>query len=140
MTGWLLPCGAAGAAVIAAWLVETKQAVIENLAPVLTRVFTLLFTALLLALLVAGLVQGDLVDTRRDLLIIFDLVLLVVLGLLLYALSARDADAPPSWFDRLQLVMVVAALLVDVLVLVAMAAESGPTGSARTSSPRRGST
>lgn len=35
---WLLPCGIAGAMVIAAWLVEAKQSVIENMAPVLARI------------------------------------------------------------------------------------------------------
>ena len=127
---WMLPCGIAGAVVIAAWLVEAKQSVIENIAPVLTKLFTPLFTLLLLAFIVAGFVQGDLIGTggdgglevlgQRDLLIIFDIVLVVVVGLLLYALSAREPLAPPSWFDRLQLVMVVAALAVDVMVLVAM--------------------
>ncbi len=37
---WLLPCGAAGAVLVASWLVEAKQSVIENMAPVLTRLFT----------------------------------------------------------------------------------------------------
>ena len=41
---WLFPCGAAGAVIIASWLVEAKQSVIENMAPVLTRLFTPLFT------------------------------------------------------------------------------------------------
>ncbi|MHC2999132.1 permease prefix domain 1-containing protein [Microbacterium sp. HJ5] len=126
---WLLPCGIAGAVVIAGWLVEAKQSVIENIAPVLTKLFTPLFTVLLLAFFVAGLLQGSLVDPasgssemfgQRDMLIIFDVVLVVVLGLLLYALSARDPMAPASWFDRLQLVMVIAAILVDLLVLIAM--------------------
>ncbi len=46
--GWLLPCGAMGAVIIGAWLVEAKQSVIENMAPVLTRLFTPLFAAVLL--------------------------------------------------------------------------------------------
>ena len=124
---WMLPCGVAGAVVIAGWLVEAKQSVIENIAPVLTKLFTPLFTLLLLAFIVAGLLQGDLVTggeaesfAQRDLLILFDIVLVVVAGLLLYALSAREPLAPPSWFDRLQLVMLVAALVVDIMVLVAM--------------------
>ena len=33
---WVIPSGAAGAVVVAAWLVEGKKSVIENLAPVLT--------------------------------------------------------------------------------------------------------
>ncbi len=126
---WLLPCGAAGAVVVAAWLVESKQSVIENMAPVLTRVFTPLFTAALLAFLAAvvwtGVGQdGDQrflifgLDLNRDVLIIFDLLLVVVLGLLLYAISAREPAAPPGLFDRLQLALVVSALIIDIMVLL----------------------
>lgn len=129
---WMVPCGIAGAVVIAGWLVEAKQNVIENIAPVLTKLFTPLFTALLLALMVAGiiqLIQQTVTATdeplvvlfgQRDLLIIFDFVLIVVLGLLLYSLSARDPARPAGWFDGMQLVMLVAALVIDVLVLIAM--------------------
>lgn len=46
---WVMPCGAAAAMVVAGWLVEAKQSVVENILPVLTRLFTPLFTAALLA-------------------------------------------------------------------------------------------
>jgi hypothetical protein len=117
---WLVPCGAMGAVVIAAWLVEAKQSVIENMAPVLTRVFTPLFTAAMLAFLGAILWTGNIVDVERDVLILFDLLLVVVLGLLLYAISARDPATRPTLFDRLQLALAVSALLIDVLVLPAI--------------------
>ena len=42
----------------------------------------------------------------------------MVLGLLLYSISARDPLAPPGLFDKLQLALVVSALAIDVLVLV----------------------
>src|SRR5919202_3486760 len=48
---WLLPCGAVGAVLVASWLVEAKQSVIENMAPVLTRLFTPLFAAVLVTFL-----------------------------------------------------------------------------------------
>lgn len=125
---WVLPCGAAGAVLVAAWLVEAKQQVIENIAPVLTRVFTPLFTIMMLALVVAAVLQWNLVDASRDLLIAFDLVLVVVLGLLVYSFSARDPLVPPGWFDRLQLVMLASALIVDLVVLIAMVARTGEFG------------
>lgn len=128
VSDWLMPCGAAGAVVIAAWLVEIKQSVIENIAPVLTRVFTPMFTALLLALIVAAGIHGSLVETGRELLIVFDIVLLVVVALLLYSISARDPQQRVTWFDRLQLLMIVAALVVDVLVLVAIVGRIGEYG------------
>jgi hypothetical protein len=117
---WLLPCGAAGTAVVAAWLVEAKQSVIENMAPVLTKVFTPLFAAMYLASLVALIWTGNAIDVERDLLILLDVSLIVVLGLLLYSISARDTTAFPSLFDYLQLVLVLSALVLDVLALAAM--------------------
>ncbi|MFT3832590.1 MAG: permease prefix domain 1-containing protein [Micropruina sp.] len=134
---WVLPCGLAGAVVVAGVLVEAKQSVIENIAPVLTRVFTPLFAVLLLVFIGVGLAQGNLIQPsqgalrvfgQRDLLIVFDLVLVIVLGLLLYALSARDPFARPGWFEALQLVLVVAALVVDLLVLIAMIGRIGSFG------------
>ena len=117
---WVLPCGAVGAVIVAAWLVEAKQSVVENIAPVLTRVFTPLTTLMLLAYLVALLAAGNVSEVDRDLLILVDLVLVLVLGLLLYAISARDPQAPPDLFDRMQLLLVLSALIVDVLMLAAM--------------------
>ncbi len=118
---WLLPCGAAGAVLVASWLVEAKQSVIENMAPVLTRLFTPLFAVLLVAFLGAVLWTGRGVDIQRDVLIGFDLLLVVVLGLLLYSVSARDPRAPAGIFDVLQVVLVVSALLTDAVALWAIA-------------------
>jgi len=117
---WLLPCGAMAAVIVSAWLVEAKQSVIENMAPVLTRVFTPLFAATLLAFLVAIIWTNNGIDVERDVLILFDLLLVVVLGLLLYAISARDLAARPGLFDRVQLVLVLSALIIDVMVLLAI--------------------
>jgi hypothetical protein len=115
---WLIPCGAAATVVVAGWLVEVKQGVVENIAPVLTRLFTPLFTAVLLAFLLATGGSGAGIDVEREALILFDLLLVVVLGLLLYSLSARDPLAPPGLFDKLQLALVLSALAIDVLVLL----------------------
>jgi hypothetical protein len=115
---WLLPCGAVAAVVVAGWLVEVKQGVIENIAPVLARLFTPLFTAALLAFLVALGWTSAGIDVEREALILFNLLLVVVLGLLLYSISARDPLAPPGLFDKLQLALVVSALAIDVLVLL----------------------
>ena len=119
--GWLLPCGAAGAVIIGSWLVEAKQSVIENMAPVLTRLFTPLFTLVLLAFLATMAWTGSGIDVKREVLIGFDLLLALVLGLLLYSVSARDPEAPPEAFDLLQFVLVVSALVVDLLALAAIA-------------------
>ncbi len=87
---WLVPCGMAGAVIVGSWLVEAKQSVIENMAPVLTRIFTPLFALTLLAFLGTMVWTGRGIDIERNALIAFDLLLVLVLGLLLYSISARD--------------------------------------------------
>ena len=126
--GWLIPCGAAGAVIIGSWLVEAKQSVIENMAPVLTRLFTPLFTILLLAFLATMAWTGNPINVKREVLIGFDLLLAVVVGLVLYAASARDPQAPPDLFDGLQLLLVVSALVVDGVALAAIAARISEFG------------
>jgi hypothetical protein len=119
--GWLIPCGAAGAVIIGSWLVEAKQSVIENMAPVLTRLFTPLFTVLLLVFLATMVWTGSLISVKREVLIGFDLLLVLVVGLVLYATSARDPEAPADFFDGLQLLLVVSALVVDGVALASIA-------------------
>jgi hypothetical protein len=126
--GWLIPCGAMGAVIVGSWLVEAKQSVIENMAPVLTRLFTPLFTAVLLVFLATMAWTGRPIDVEREVLIAFDLLLVMVVGLVLYAASARDPEAPPDFFDRLQLLLVVCALVVDALALAAIAARISEFG------------
>jgi hypothetical protein len=116
---WLLPSAAAGAVIVAAWLVEAKQSVIENMAPVLTKVFTPLTALLLLAFLAAAAVTatrgrrpgvphplrpGAGADARTPAVLLF-----------------RAGPVPaPGCFDKLQLVLLVSALVVDLLMLAAM--------------------
>lgn len=125
---WVLPSGAAGAIVVAAWLVEAKQRVVENMAPVLTMIFTPLFAVMLAATAIVYALNGlgDAFD--RELLGVFDAVLVVVLGLVLYGISARDPSSKPGWMDRAQLVAITGALLLDAMVLGEMIARIGDLG------------
>ncbi|MBX0299297.1 permease prefix domain 1-containing protein [Cryobacterium sp. 1639] len=120
--GWILPFAVPGALVVAAWLVEAKQNVVENIAPVLTRVFTPLTIVMLLALLAVLATAGGLGTVDRDLLILMNAILVLVLCLLLYSISARDSLARPGLFDMLQLALVIVALAVDGVMLTAMLA------------------
>jgi hypothetical protein len=125
---WVLPAGAAGAVIVAAWLVEWKQRIVENMAPVLTTIFTPLFALMLAGAVVvyAATGLGDAFD--RELLGVFDALLVVVLGLVLYGLSAREPSARPGWMDRIQFVAVVSALALDAMVLGVMLARVGDLG------------
>jgi hypothetical protein len=117
---WLLPCGAVGAVIIASWLVEIKQGIAENLAPMFARLFTPLFAIVLITFLGTLLWTGRGLDIERDVLIAFDMLLVVILGLLLYSVSARDPQSPPGVFDVVQIVLVVSGLIADAVALWAI--------------------
>ena len=128
ITAWVVPSGAAGAVVVAAWLVESKQRVVENMAPVLTMLFTPLFAVMLACAAVVYAVTGLGEAFDRELLSVFDALLVVVLALVLYGMSAREPSSSPRWMDRVQLVAVVSALVLDLMVLGAMVARIGDLG------------
>jgi hypothetical protein len=71
---------------------------------------------------------GNPINVAREVLIGFDLLLVLVVGLVLYAASARDPQAPPDFFDALQLLLIVSALVVDGLALAAIAARISEFG------------
>ncbi len=126
---WILPCGALGAVLVASWLVEAKQSVVENMAPVLTRLFTPMFAAVLIAFLGTVAWTGNPIDIDREVLIGFDLMLVLIVGMLVYTVSARDPVARPNAFDALQLTLILSALLVDAVVLWAISARIAEYGS-----------
>jgi hypothetical protein len=129
VAAWVLPSGAAGAVIVAAWLVESKQRVVENMAPVLAMLFTPLFAVMLAgaAVVYAATGLGEAFD--RELLSVLDALLVVVLGLVLYGMSARDpSTSSPGWMDGIQLVAVASALVLDLMVLGAMIARIGDLG------------
>jgi hypothetical protein len=117
IVNWLAVFGGCGVAVVAAYLVEKKKGAIETIAPVLARLFTPLFTVLLLVLVITMALTGQAPSEDRELLIMLDILLALVLGLVLYTMSARDAEKPADWWDAIVLALVVLALIADGIAL-----------------------
>ncbi len=125
---WVIPSGAAAAIIVAAWLVEAKKSVVENLAPVLTAIFTPLFAVMLVVSAVAYAAVGMGANFDRDLLTVFDVLLIVVVALVVYGISARAVEAPAGIMDVVRVIAIAAAILLDVIVLVAMFDRVGEFG------------
>jgi hypothetical protein len=125
---WVVPSGVAGAVIVAAWLVEAKKSIIENLAPVLTAIFTPLFAAMLVIAAVTYTVAGVWRNFDRELLLGFDALLLVVVALVVYGISARDSAKGSGVMDVIRLLAVLAAILLDALILFSMFSRVGEFG------------
>jgi len=118
---YLLVYGGCAVAVLTVYLVEAKKSIVENFAPVLAKIFSPLFCVTLTAFLVVMLATGRSPFAEREFLIGFDLMLVLVLGLVLYTISARNQYDDPSTFDYLNTALIAAAIIVDAAALWAIA-------------------
>jgi len=121
---WILQWGLGSAAVIAvpaaAWLVEAKQQVIETLAPILARIFLPIAAGVSLIAAALYLVGGAERGFDRDFMVVLDVLLVLVLGLLLYHLSARGESRWNGFFDAAALLAILGALVLDAMLLADM--------------------
>jgi hypothetical protein len=117
---YLMVYGGVASPVIAVYLVQAKKAIIENLAPVLAKIFSPLFLLTMLSFLFVMIVLGKSPYMERDFLIGFDIMLVLVLGLVLYEISARPDQDKPGLFDYLNLSLIIIALIIDAIALSAI--------------------
>lgn len=112
--------GAVAAPVVAVFLVNAKKSIVENIAPVLSRIFSPLVLLTLAAFLVALGVLGRSPLTDRDTLLAFNVMLILVLALVIYNLSARRSAERRELADWLNLALVACAVAIDGIALVSI--------------------
>ncbi|HHT91246.1 MAG: permease prefix domain 1-containing protein [Bacillota bacterium] len=117
---YLLIYGGCAVAMLTVYLVEAKKSIVENFAPILAKIFSPLFLLTMLAFLVVMIVTGSSPFTEREFLIGFDLMLVVVLGLVLYTISAKNIHDKRTVSDYLNVALIAAAIIVDGVALSAI--------------------
>ena len=117
---YLIVYGAAATAMITVYLVETKKSVVENFAPILAKIFSPLFLITMVTFLVVMIVSGTSPFVEREYLIGFDFMLILVLGLVLYVISARNPYDKNNLFDYMNLALILTALIIDGVALSAI--------------------
>ena len=114
--------------VIAAYLVDQKKSVVENFAPILARIFAPLLLCVMLVFLGVMVVLGKSPFLERDFLIGFDLMLILVLGIVFYIISTRKETDGPQFYDWISLLLIGVALVIDVVALSAIVFRLGSFG------------
>ena len=117
---WLVPAGSAGAVVVTAWLVGIWQGAVSRIVSMLAYIFTPLFAVMLVVFLAVVLLSGRQIEADRDVLILFNVLLGLVVGLLLFSAAARRRGGEPGGFDALTTLLAAAGLVTNVLVLAAI--------------------
>jgi hypothetical protein len=112
--------GGCAAAMITVYLVETKKSVVENFAPILAKIFSPLFLITMVIFLMVIVITGNSPFVERNFLIGFDLMLVLVLGMVLYTISARSIYDKINIFDYLNAALIFVAIIVDSVALSAI--------------------
>jgi len=112
--------GGCAAAMITVYLVETKKSVVENFAPILAKIFSPLFLITMVIFLMVIVITGNSPFVERNFLIAFDLMLVLVLGMVLYTISARNVYDKINIFDYLNATLIFVAIIVDGVALSAI--------------------
>ena len=113
--------GVVAAPVVAVFLVSAKKSIVENIAPVLSRIFTPLFLATMLAFLAVMAMRRTSPLAERDTLLAFNVMLILVLALVIYNLTARRSADRRTVMDWLNLALIACAAAVDAVALVSIA-------------------
>lgn len=116
---WMAPIGFFNLFIVSAYLVNQKKSLIESMAPVLARIFTPLFLLVTSGFIIALFVSQQPVADSRSMLIWFDIVLVFVVALTLYSMSAEGGERHKNktiW-DVFSCALIISALIVDTFAL-----------------------
>lgn len=112
--------GGSAAAITTIYLVATKKSIVENFAPILAKIFSPLFLITMVTFLIVMVITGNSPFIDRNFLIGFDLMLVLVIGMVLYIISARNLYEKSSIFDYLNIALIITALIIDGIALSAL--------------------
>jgi len=112
--------GTIGSPLVATLLITEIVGKRFKIAPLLARIFTPLFLLTVVVYLLAMVVNHGSPFTDRDFLIVFNGLLLIVLGLCVFSISERSTKESAGAVDIMNIGLVAATLVIDVMALTAI--------------------
>ena len=116
VTEWLLPCGAAGAPVVAAFLVQTQREGVAAITRPIAQVLVSLFAVMMMAIGAVTVWPQTEVSLDRDAMFGVVALLVFILALLIYSVAARGPSKRVHFIDRVQFTLIVCAWVMATLV------------------------
>jgi hypothetical protein len=112
--------GAVAAPIVATFLIEKVLGRRLNIAPTLAKIFTPLFLLTTIGYLIIMAVYQSSPYNDREYLIAFNILLIIVLGLSIFSIAERDSKAPFNLSDYMNIGLIMATLIIDLIALSAI--------------------
>jgi hypothetical protein len=120
--------GAAAAPVVAAFLIEKFPALVSKTAPVIAAIFSPLVLITLIIFLIAMLVTGKDPFNDRDFLLIFNIMLLGVMGIIFFSISETSVIKNQKYNAIILFALSVVTIIIDLIALSAIFYRLGQYG------------
>ncbi|MEE4310708.1 MAG: hypothetical protein V2J62_02455 [candidate division KSB1 bacterium] len=120
LTNHIGVAGLFGIPIVAMVLADQKRQFVESFIPILARIFVPLFIVSIAAFLLTIAAMGTSPSGDRELLLVMNILLLLVVAMLFYDVSAMEGTNTRRASNWANFVLVVTALVLDVVVLSAI--------------------
>lgn len=118
--GYVVVLGLVSSPLVATYLFDTIQNRQSKFAIILSNVFSPLFLVTIVVYLMATIYQGNSPFRDRDFLILFNGLLLVILAITIFSISGRSKESKNHATDYINMALVTATLLVNIVALSAI--------------------
>ncbi|WP_250630378.1 DUF4153 domain-containing protein [Rhodoflexus caldus] len=112
--------GIVAAPIIGSYLVQANPQLVKNVSPVIAKVFTPLVLIMLVVYLATIVYTGKNPYNDRDFLIIFNLLLIGVMAIILFAVTETAKNSAARWNHRLLFILSVVTIVINAVALSAI--------------------
>jgi hypothetical protein len=117
---YVVMCGVASAPIIATYILQNYPTFTSRIAPIIANIFSPLVLITLLVYLVTILVSGKSPYNSREILIIFNLMLLGVMAIIVFSVSETSMNKQQGFNKMILFILSIVTLIIDVVALSAI--------------------
>jgi len=113
-------CGLVSAPIVATYIIQNYPTFTNKIAPIIANIFSPLVLITLVIYLITILVSGKSPYTNRDMLIIFNLMLLGVMGIIVFSVSETSLNKKQRFNEIILFILSIVTLIIDMVALSAI--------------------
>jgi hypothetical protein len=117
---WIIVAALASSPVICAYVVQANPKLVNRITPIIARIFSPLVLITLLVYIPSIFISGKDPFHDRDFLLVFNLLLIGVMAIIFFAVSATDKDKPSGFANWVLLGLCTATIVVNAIALAAI--------------------
>ena len=117
---WIIVAAMASSPVVCAYIVQANPRLVNRITPIIARIFSPLVLITLLIYIPAIFVSGKDPFHDRDFLLVFNILLIGVMAIIFFAVSATDKDKPSGFANWVLLGLCTATIVVNSIALAAI--------------------